>query len=181
MQIALRNGLTGQIKLIKLGWSWTLFLFGSLYGIPLFIRRVPDLGITAAIISGAAMLLHDYGAQPLTDLIAGVIVLGLATWLGSNGNRLTGVRYLERGWFFAEPDSELTKMARGAWKLDDTAGVPRTLSPEDQTRAMVANAAASQRDNVLTAVGVVLIIAILVAAIGSDAITAFFAPPDQPS
>jgi hypothetical protein len=34
------NGLTGQIKLIKLRWSWTLFVFGSLYGIPPFTRRV---------------------------------------------------------------------------------------------------------------------------------------------
>ena len=74
------------------------------------------------------------------------------------------MRYLERGWFFAEPDGELTKLVRAAWKLDDMAGVPRTLVPEEQTRALVVNAVVSQRDNNPTVVAVVLIIGILVAA-----------------
>lgn len=84
--------------------------------------------------------------------------------------------------FFAEPDSELAKMTPATWKLDETTGIPRTLTPGEQTRILASNAAASQRDNILTVGGVVLIIAIVCAtSIGGDAVTAFFAPPDQPS
>ena len=181
MQVALRNEITGRIKLFAIGWSWTLFLFGPLYGIPLFIRGVPKLGIAVATINGAGMLVFAYSGEPTIQLSALIAILALAILLAANGNRLTAVHYLERNWLFAEPDTEATKIARATWKLDDIIGTPRVLSPEEKTRVLIADAAAAQRDNMLTIVGVLLIIAIVVAGMmGGDAVSAFFAPSDQP-
>jgi hypothetical protein len=46
-------------------------------------------------------------------------VLGavLAVWMGIKGNEMTAKNYLERGWQFAEPESDVVKTAKGRWGL----------------------------------------------------------------
>lgn len=38
MKVGMRNPKTGEIKQVKVGWSWTLFFFSGMFGIPLFLR-----------------------------------------------------------------------------------------------------------------------------------------------
>ena len=40
INVALQNPQTKETRLIKVGWSWTLFLFSGFFGIPLFRRKL---------------------------------------------------------------------------------------------------------------------------------------------
>jgi hypothetical protein len=40
MKVAFRDSISGKVKSVGIGWSWTLFLFSGLFGIPLFRRRL---------------------------------------------------------------------------------------------------------------------------------------------
>jgi uncharacterized membrane protein len=40
VMIPFKNSKTGEIVKVKLGWSWTLFFFSSVFGIPLFLRKL---------------------------------------------------------------------------------------------------------------------------------------------
>lgn len=38
VRAAFRNPRTGELREVKVGWSWTLFFFSGLFGLPLFLR-----------------------------------------------------------------------------------------------------------------------------------------------
>lgn len=46
-----------------------------------------------------------------------VIGFGLNIFIAIKGNELTAKNYLELGWEFTEPDSDMVRMAKGKWGL----------------------------------------------------------------
>ena len=44
VNVTFRNPKTGELKQVKVGWSWILFLFSGLFGLPLFLRRLQMWG-----------------------------------------------------------------------------------------------------------------------------------------
>jgi hypothetical protein len=111
------NPNTGERRLVKLGWSWTLFFFAGALGIPLFYRRLWVWGaalLTFWIAQEVAVFVVQNG--PLTALVW-TISVGLAIFLGMKGNEITAKQYLEDGWQFAEPDSDATRYAKMNWDL----------------------------------------------------------------
>ena len=40
MKVAMTNPKTGEVKEVKVGWSWILFLFSGFFGLPLFLRKL---------------------------------------------------------------------------------------------------------------------------------------------
>jgi hypothetical protein len=140
VRVKLKNERTGEIKLVKVGWSWTLFFFAGVWGIPLFMRRLYALG---AIQVGISIIYYAYHyairsqASPLTaTALSGddaaqsalallgysnlIISLGIIVWLiviAIKGNGWTAKNYLENGWVFLDPDSKDTAYAKGKWRL----------------------------------------------------------------
>ena len=116
----MKNPLTGEIKEVKVGFSWTLFLWSGLFGLPLFLRRLYVWGaifLSLWIVNAAAIALGPKSNGELVSNVMGFIYLGLVIFVGIRGNEMTAKNYLETGWVFLEPDSELTKMAKMRWGI----------------------------------------------------------------
>lgn len=51
MHVRLRNERTGELKEVKVGFSWTLLIFSNIFGIPLFMRRLTDWAVPMFVFS----------------------------------------------------------------------------------------------------------------------------------
>jgi len=121
MKIAMKNPKTGEIKEIKVGWSWTLFLFSGVFGIPLFLRKLHIWGgiflaLSIVNLMGPALMSSDDAALGLS-IIFGIIFFGLKIFMGLKGNEMTAKNYLENNWVFVNPESDITKMAKMRWGI----------------------------------------------------------------
>lgn len=47
--ITFKNELTGEMKQVKIGFSWILFFFPGFFGIPLFMRKLTGWGIVMLV------------------------------------------------------------------------------------------------------------------------------------
>ena len=117
MHVTMKNPATGELKRIKIGFSWVLFLFSTFLGIPLFLRKLYMLG---ALMVGWNLL--ELLGTPSDPQLAGAYVLiqvvtqlGLMIWLGLKGNEYTAKNYLERGWQLTQPDAVETRYALQVW------------------------------------------------------------------
>ena len=123
--VILQHPMTKETKSVKVGFSWVLFFFSFMScGVPLFLRGLHHLG---AVVAGLALLFAvGIESQPtVTDeltalFLCGLIVFGIALWLGIKGNEMTVKNYLQKGGKFLEPDSAATKHARYKWGLAET-------------------------------------------------------------
>jgi hypothetical protein len=127
MKVALQSKTTGQIKLQKIGWSWTCFLWSEMLGIPLFLRGLNVWGAVMVLlwIVSLPLPLLDVPLAVASMIAVSLIQLGLAIFFGLKANRMAGKRYLENGWEFAEPNSIAARVARSAWGLP----VPSAVAP----------------------------------------------------
>ena len=121
MKVQLINPRTGELKAIKVGFSWTLLLFAGFFGIPLMLRKLygwAALFLAISLLSPFAMEL----ANAETDqevFIAFTLSFGfqLAALLiiAIKGNELTAKRLIDKGWTFANPDRLETQLAKRKW------------------------------------------------------------------
>jgi len=116
----MKNPKTGELKEVKVGWSWTLFLFAGFFGLPLFLRRLHIWGAIFLVLwvvnlVGTTVVTGDAGA--LITVILFVVFFGLQIFLGIKGNEMTAKNYLEHNWTFVDPNSEITKMAKMRWGI----------------------------------------------------------------
>ena len=84
---------SGERRSVKVGWSWTLFLFSGVLGIPLFLRRLHVwggvmLGLWMVNIVGPSVAATDEEALVL-QLIIGVGLAALGVFFGVKGNEMT--------------------------------------------------------------------------------------------
>jgi hypothetical protein len=121
-QILLENPRTGERFRVKVGWSWTLFLFSWVFGIPWFMRKIWMMGCIPLIL----VLLtptEDYAGLSFSEtfvpafksgneaddpifMILGTLVLAFSIFSGVKGNEFTIKHYIKKGYRFAEPNSE---------------------------------------------------------------------------
>ena len=98
MHIMMTNPHSGQTKVVKLGFSWTLFFFTPFYGIPLFVRGLHGHGAAVLAVGVLAIIsisdLQTIALVPLLDLV----LTGLAFFYGIKGNELTFQNLLAKGW-----------------------------------------------------------------------------------
>lgn len=109
---------TGEVRTVKVGWSWVLFLWSGVLGIPLFLRRLNTWGfvfLALWVVNFLSPLVSQdaEGVGGATFLVA----LALQIWLGLKGNEMTAKNYLEQGWEFAEPAAEATRIGRERWGI----------------------------------------------------------------
>lgn len=121
MRVKLRNKNTGEVKDLKVGWSWTCFLFSSFFGLPLFIRK---LYVWGAIMLGLSVLntisgslASEMPAIAVINYSVGMGLFVLAIFLGRKANELTAKNMLENGWEFADEEDPATRLARKEWLL----------------------------------------------------------------
>jgi hypothetical protein len=115
IMIPFKNSKTSQIKRVKLGFSWTLFLFSGFFGIPLFMRGLMIWGgIMAILWAGSIIAMQTF---PVALVSIYVVEMFLAFYLGFRGNKLTALHYLENGWEFYDPHAEFTRMAKQSWGM----------------------------------------------------------------
>ncbi|MGJ0287834.1 hypothetical protein [Aliarcobacter cryaerophilus] len=117
MKVAMTNPKTGEVKEVKVGWSWILFLFSGFFGLPLFLRKLHVWGgiflvLWIVYIIAPSMMQNEEEALGLMILL-NLVFLGLQIWLGIRGNEMTAKNYLELGWNFTNPNSDEVKFAKG--------------------------------------------------------------------
>lgn len=117
--VSLKNSATGEIKEIKIGWSWPLFCLTWFFGLPLFLRRlwVPAMGNAIIAVFVFYSWMFSFGLIDPRLMLAQVLVIVSAFYWAIRGNKLTAKNYLKKGWVFAEPESESARQAKQAWKL----------------------------------------------------------------
>jgi uncharacterized membrane protein len=121
MKIAMKNPKTGEVKNIKIGWSWTLFLFSGIFGLPLFLRKLHVLGAIFLVLWLVNLYFMDAvgGVQGFVDsVLITLIVIGMSIYVGIKGNELTAKNLLEKDWVFAEPESSVTQRAKKLWGIN---------------------------------------------------------------
>jgi len=116
MQVTFKNPKTGELKQVKIGWSWILFLWSPILGLPLFSRKLNGLGFLFLGLFAMNFICSVIGLLQV-PIILFFVFLGLEIWLGIKGNEITAKNYLERGWVFSEPDSDVVRLAKGKWGL----------------------------------------------------------------
>jgi len=114
LKVQFNNPKTGQVKSVKLGWSWSLFLSGGFLGIPLFLQGLSIWGaVMASLWAVGLVIANDTGT-----FILSVIGVGLSIFLGLKGNEMIAKNYLKYGWSFANPENEMVKIAQKQWGVE---------------------------------------------------------------
>lgn len=125
--VVLKDGTGGKTKKIKVGWSWTLFLFSGFWGIPLIMRKLYFWACVFIALWVAQVCANFLKLSPIDGVVVfgtlTFVIFGLAIYLGIKGNELTARKYLTRGWKFADKDSESAKHAMGKWGVTDDASL----------------------------------------------------------
>jgi hypothetical protein len=120
MQVGLRNDTTGEVKTLTVGFSWTIFLFSNILGIPLFMRKLYAFGGIMVGIGLMRTMTYSIEDTDLSSIVSIVIFgagFGLALYLGMKGNELTAKKLLSDGWVWSVPDSDQTEAAKRAWGI----------------------------------------------------------------
>jgi Na+-driven multidrug efflux pump len=119
--VKVRNEHSGEIKSVKVGFSWTLLFLSALLGIPLFLRRLyvwggVMLALWIVNLVGPEMMPDD-DAQLGLSMLMTLVFLGFGIFFGIKGNELTVKNYLEHGWEWSDPEDQDTAYAREKWAL----------------------------------------------------------------
>lgn len=112
MRVKIKNIKSGELREIKVGFSWTLLVFSGFLGLPLFLRGLHALGAIFLVLWVLALVA---GGELL--LLLAMTQLGLILWLGFKGNEMTAKKYLSDNWIFSDPDSDEATYARQKWGL----------------------------------------------------------------
>jgi hypothetical protein len=120
MNISFKNVKTGEVRQVKVGFSWVLFLFAGILGIPLFIRKLNMWGSVFLAVWVVNLLVSSLPSSEDVDssvAVLFIVAVGLQIYMGIKGNELTAKNYLETGWELTEPDAPLTQYAKKQWGL----------------------------------------------------------------
>lgn len=123
MKVRLVNPANNFAREIKIGWSWTLFFFAPMFGIPLFMRGLAGWGALFILAVLAQMTVpsivppfprttHDYAV-----MVTNFVFVGLIIFMAMKGNEITAKALFGQGWKFAEPDSPEAATAKKKWRL----------------------------------------------------------------
>ncbi|MDE1571182.1 hypothetical protein [Aquabacter sediminis] len=121
MKLQLINPRTGELKAIKVGFSWTLFLFAGFFGIPLMLRKLYGWAALFLAISLLSPFAMDLASAETDREVFIAVTLSFGFQLAAlliiaiKGNELTAKRLIDKGWTFANPDSLETQLAKRKW------------------------------------------------------------------
>jgi hypothetical protein len=114
MKVQFNNPRTGQVKSVKVGWNWSLFMSGSLIGLPLFLRGLSIWGSVIVSLWVFSFIISD----GIGTVILSVIGIALSIFLGVKGNEMIAKNYLKQGWKLVNPESDIVNIAKKQWRLE---------------------------------------------------------------
>lgn len=117
MKVALKHPASGVTKNVGVGFSWTLLLFSGAWGIPLFMRGLHALGLTALVMW---IITFSLAGNPEAETIwlgMNLVFVGFIVYMAMKGNELTARQLLAAGYEFASPDGEFTRFAKARWGI----------------------------------------------------------------
>lgn len=141
MEVILRNPTTDKCESLEIGWSWSVLVFNSFFGLPLFARKLRNWGIFMVVVVCLFIIGEKYfdylilqamtqrtpGAMSsfknlalysnLYKLFTFLFFLSTATIFSFKANKMAGRKFLNEGWMFVEPDSEVAALARYKWRV----------------------------------------------------------------
>jgi hypothetical protein len=109
-----------RAKRVKLGFAWDLFLFAGVFGLPLFLRGLPNWGAAVLGLWLVDLGIGRFGRGPLqhpAELALFAAFLGLQLWLGFKGNALTARACRARGWAPDNPRDPAVRRALEHWGI----------------------------------------------------------------
>lgn len=121
MKVTMKNPRTGELKQVKIGWSWTLFFFSGFFGVPLFLRKLYGWGgvcLAMCVISlFSAIMSAEEELFAVVNALISIAMLVIEIYLAIKGNEITAKNYLDHGWVFAEPNGDILQLAKGKWGI----------------------------------------------------------------
>ncbi len=119
MPITLRHPGTQDIKVVKIGWSWSLFLAGGFLGLPLFFRGLALWG-AVILVAWCLRLAVPFMAESAASAdelgwILTMVLTALCFYCGLKGNALTARRYFDLGYRYDRPESPEARIAQESW------------------------------------------------------------------
>ena len=125
MHVALQDPRTGEIRSVKIGWSWTLYFFASFFGIPLFRRKLHMWGAIMLVSGGfwfSRAIYHSNDPYEGVGLLMFLASQGVHIYLAAKGNELTAKNLLLEGWVFVKPESLEAIEAKRRWGIQGPTG-----------------------------------------------------------
>jgi hypothetical protein len=113
MKVQFSNPRTGQVKSVKVGWNWVLFLSGGFIGLPLFLHGLCIWGAVMASLWIFSFIILD----GMASVILSGIGIGLSIYLGAKGSEIIAKKYLLHGWRLDNPESDTAKFAQNQWGI----------------------------------------------------------------
>lgn len=119
--IGFKHKPSGKERRVATGFAWDLFLFAGLFGLPLFLRRLPSWGASVLVLWLFVLIVSivRVGAEAteIAQLALFAAFLVLQIGLGFYGNRLTARTLLHHGWTIDQPSDRGTKLIIEKWRL----------------------------------------------------------------
>lgn len=105
MSVTLRHPDTGDIKVLREGWSWGCFLGSGILGLPLYRRGLQAWGSAMVAFNIVVLVVSLVPTEraATADGWLSVVGIGLCIFFGMRANRMAIDRYLARGWEYADP------------------------------------------------------------------------------
>jgi ribosomal protein L40E len=121
-KITLYNKNSDQIHMASIGFSWSLFLFSGILGIPCFIKKLYGYGFVFLIIDIVSIVnymtndsLVTFTNVNMTLLFligSNVVSFILSVLIGINGNKLSIKSYLDEGYSFVHQNDPYVRMIK---------------------------------------------------------------------
>jgi hypothetical protein len=118
--IALHHPSKERVRRISTGFAWDVFLLsGITFGLPLFLRRLPQWGAAVLALWVGNLLIGRFAHEALWVAEAPLFgaFFGLQLWLGFRGNALTARAYLAHGWTVEDARDAGVKRVLQAWHI----------------------------------------------------------------
>jgi hypothetical protein len=119
--ITLRHPDKEATKRIALGFAWDVFLLsGVTFGLPLFLRRLPQWGAAFLALWLINLLVSRFAPHLLwlAEVPLFAAFLGLQLWLGVKGNALTARAYVARGWTVEHARDPAVERVLARWRVE---------------------------------------------------------------
>jgi hypothetical protein len=127
INVGFKNPESGEIRQVKVGFSWMLFFFSGFIGVPLFYRGLITWGVIYAGFWVLAMIFNLASGSSDTAaalyLLISLVGLALSVFMGVKGNEITARSLLARGWRVLDTDSDFTRMGLARWGITNTSGL----------------------------------------------------------
>lgn len=114
MKVTFTNRATGDVRRVKVGFSWVLLFFGTIFGVPFFLRGMKSWGL--AVLAVNLALLGADAAFRLGHQLS-FVTIWLSGFFGWRGNAETARYYLSKGYVAGPVDDELARRVEKKWGL----------------------------------------------------------------